>query len=59
MIAETADIIHELRNNNRKLEDDLNLARGEIHLMRIITSYASDCRRDCDNCKDRHCRVSV
>ena len=59
MIAETDMIIDELRNNARKLESDLDLAKGELHFMRIKLNSLGVCDGDCDSCEDEPCKGAI
>lgn len=50
MIAVDDRIVTELRNHNRRLEDDLTLAKGEAHFLRIKLNSIGACVGDCDEC---------
>lgn len=55
MIAETDMIIDELRGNARRLESALDLAKGELHFMRVKLSSLGVCSGDCGECEDKPC----
>ena len=48
-----------LRSHNRRLEDDLTLAKGEAHFLRIKLNGLGVCKGNCDNCKDEPCKGAV
>ncbi len=45
-------VIEELHSANRKLEDDLDRAKGELHFMRIKFDSLGICNSDCGSCED-------
>ena len=52
-------VIEELHSANRKLEDDLDRAKGELHFMRIKLDSLGVCDGDCGSCKDEPCKGAV
>ena len=59
MNAEADMIIDELRSNARKLESDLDRAKGELHFMRIKLDSLGVCDGDCGNCEDEPCKGAI
>ena len=59
MNAEADMIIDELRSNARKLESDLDLAKGEAYLLRIKLSDLGVCNGDCSGCEDEPCTGAI
>lgn len=52
-------IVTELHAQNRKLEDDLDRAKGELHFMRIKLDSLGVCDGDCGNCGDEPCKGAI
>ncbi len=52
-------IVTELHAQNRKLEDDLDRAKGELHFMRIKFDSLGICNGDCVSCEDKPCIGAV
>ena len=52
-------VIEELHSANRKLEDDLDRAKGELHFMRIKLDSLGVCDGECGLCEDKPCIGAV
>ena len=52
-------IVTELHAQNRRLEDDLDRANGELHFMRIKLDSLGACNGECGSCEDEPCKGAI